>query len=710
MSFYNTLSSIQNYDENLERCISSVISNLEKIKTSTDNPGVLLGKIQSGKTRGFLGIIAKAFDHNYDIALVLTKGTKTLAKQTVSRIQYDFKTFVDNDTLSIFDIMEIPERLTRSEINRKLIIVVKKETKNLDRLIAFFNNESYENLASKKVILIDDEADMGSIRFVKRKSKTDDEDLIEQGRIAQKMDELRHLVINMKFLQVTATPYSLYLQPDGYTNPFIFLPKKPAFTELLPIHNKYVGGDDYFGKFNDNDPRYYLHIIVPEDEQNFLRPKDELDIDGKDIFSINGIDILRKAFINFLVAIVIRRWQQKQDNSQLRKYAMIVHNDTQRKAHQKQLNIIESILSALENFVINKDPQLNIIFKNSFDLLKISSECNGDVCPDEYEALDLFKKIISDGEIIIQRVNSDVELSSLLDPATAELRLRTQANVFIGGSLLDRGITIPHLLSFYYGRNPRRMQADTVLQHSRMYGARDRKDLAVTRFYTSQGVYTRLKHVHEFDTALRIAFENRDMDSGVVFLESDSTKGVIPCSPAKVSASQVLTLNPGGYFLPTGFDITDSLKNQEYLNKIDNLIKPYISKVPILSTVNKEVPFKVLDLIKKMIDLNKDEEFDWKPMYGLINYYCSSNNSDDVKIFVATDRKISKDVSGDKSGLSIIGGKIIRDLISEEHKYPVIAFLRQEGGQAKGWANDSSFWWPILISPSSAKPCIYSLS
>src|SRR4051812_18183998 len=49
--------------------------------------------------------------------------------------------------------------------------------------------------------------------------------------------------------------------------------------------------------------------------------------------------------------------------------------------------------------------------------------------------------------------------------------------------IFDRGITIPNMIAFYYGRNPKTMQADTVLQHSRMYGARDRRDLAVTRFH-----------------------------------------------------------------------------------------------------------------------------------------------------------------------------------------------------------------------------------
>jgi hypothetical protein len=79
---------------------------------------------------------------------------------------------------------------------------------------------------------------------------------------------------------------------------------------------------------------------------------------------------------------------------------------------------------------------------------------------------------------MITKVNSDNEVEVLLDDF-GELKLRTPFNLFIGGQILDRGITIRNLIGFYYGRNPQRFQQDTVLQHSRMYGARPIDDLPV---------------------------------------------------------------------------------------------------------------------------------------------------------------------------------------------------------------------------------------
>ncbi|MBD9660764.1 Z1 domain-containing protein [Pantoea sp. PNT03] len=709
MEFFSYLEENKGYDADLKLCIFNIVKQLEDIKTSRSNPGVLLGKIQSGKTRGFLGVIARAFDVGYDIALVLTKGTKTLAKQTVSRINHDFSNFIEDDYISIYDIMELPEKLHKPELKRKIIIVAKKESNNLDRVIDFFENLEYPDLKNKKVLLIDDEADLASIRFVKKNKKSDNNETV-QGKIAEKMDFLRDLVDSMRFLQVTATPYSLYLQPESYSNPFKFLPKKPAFTELLPIHDRYVGGDDYFGDFTNNDPRKGLYIEVPADEIEYLRHKEDVNLLDQDVIENKGLDSLKKAVSSFLIAVVIRRWQQKQESVKQKKYAMIIHNDTQRKSHNKQWEIVDSIRQSLEVMVKANNRLLRSLFDNYFTDIQKTVHDNNDPCPSQDDAFILFSRLISDGEINVQKVNSDVELASILDPTTAELKLRTEANIFIGGSLLDRGITIPNLLAFYYGRNPKNMQADTVLQHSRMYGARDRSDLSVTRFYTSLAVFNRLKHIHQFDSALRRAFLNKDSDSGVIFIQSDASKGVVPCSPTKVSVSRVMTLNSGGYYLPSGFDLSTISNLESTLRKISELIMPLHSNNLSLDVmVDKCHVIEIIKLIKKTLQLSQNEDFYWDAMIGLIDYYCKAQGNDETHVIVELNRKITKEKSGDKSGKSIVGGRTIRELLAQKRDLPAIVFLKQDGTKANGWNSDTYFWWPVLIAPTNSDPCVYSL-
>ena len=73
----------------------------------------------------------------------------------------------------------------------------------------------------------------------------------------------------------------------------------------------------------------------------------------------------------------------------------------------------------------------------------------------------------------------------IVDANTGELKLENSLTIFVGGQVLDRGITIPSLISFFYGRDPKQMQQDTVMQHCRMFGYRSENLLSVTRFYTT---------------------------------------------------------------------------------------------------------------------------------------------------------------------------------------------------------------------------------
>jgi hypothetical protein len=226
--FYSRLRNTRQDDEELAACIDRVVKQLEDTSTTGDRPGMLLGKIQSGKTRAFVGVITRAFDRNFDIAIVFTKGTKTLSAQTVARLAHDLREFIDEDEMLVFDIMQLPGKLTKSERRRKLVVVAKKQVKNLERLIRFFDND-YPDLKGRKILIVDDEADLASVRFVRKKDQPD----VEQGKIAEQMDALRRLVGKVAYLQVTATPYSLYLQPESYEVPsddgYVFKPKKPCF-------------------------------------------------------------------------------------------------------------------------------------------------------------------------------------------------------------------------------------------------------------------------------------------------------------------------------------------------------------------------------------------------------------------------------------------------------------------------------------------------
>ena len=77
---YNDFITTKDYSTELQDCIENTVNQLTTNTTNFNSPGMLLGKIQSGKTRTFIGIIALAFDRGYDICVIFTKGTKALAQ------------------------------------------------------------------------------------------------------------------------------------------------------------------------------------------------------------------------------------------------------------------------------------------------------------------------------------------------------------------------------------------------------------------------------------------------------------------------------------------------------------------------------------------------------------------------------------------------------------------------------------------------------
>jgi hypothetical protein len=258
-----------------------------------------------------------------------------------------------------------PGKLTKSEQRRKLVIVAKKQVKNLERIIKFFD-EDYTDLKDRKVLIVDDEADLASIRFVRKKDQTD---VVEQGKIAEQMDAMRRLVAKVAYLQVTATPYSLYLQPDSYDGVdggYVFKPKKPAFTELLPIHAGYVGGDDYFIGPIENDPRAFLFVEMPREEQDALRKEDQRRIREDRVLDSPNTAGMVRAIMTFVLASCLRRWQQSEAAEKKRKYAMAVHNDTQKAAHAWQDQVIEWIFAAATEAANSNPETLRPLFDRAF--------------------------------------------------------------------------------------------------------------------------------------------------------------------------------------------------------------------------------------------------------------------------------------------------------------------------------------------------------
>lgn len=252
------------------------------------------------------------------------------------------------------------------------------------------------------------------------------------------------------------------------------------------------------------------------------------------------------------------------------------------------------------------------------------------------------------------------------------------------------------------------MQADTVLQHSRMYGNRPRPDLAVTRFYTSQDVYDRLYTINGFESALREAFQSGAHDRGVVFIQTDPRQRVRPCAPNKVLLSDVIAVRPDGLLLPTGFQTAAGRTMSQVQAELDRLIAPEWRDSRSFQKIDRDQALAILAAIERSM-IFEDTEFDWDAMRGLIDYYSAARGDHEgsVLVMAETGRKLDRARSGDKSGLSILGPALRATILGTPRTEPALILLQQEGGKDLGWTAHK-FWWPIFAAPSGVEPCVFA--
>lgn len=672
---------------------------------------MLLGKIQSGKTKIFLAVMGLAFDNGYDVAVILTKGTKALARQTFERVSSEFYKHEEAGEIEVFDIMSMPQ-LTGYELSKKIVLVVKKQSDNLDRLNDFFSKK-YPHKAEKRVLIIDDEADFASVGFYKKEGE------IEANVTMQKLEALRDHAPHSSFLQVTATPYSLYLQPANIVvQGDAFKPVRPAFTELVPVHPDYIGGDYYFDDSEDEDSiaRFLFHPVSLEEIMS-LRKKDGRKVKLNDVLTSNGIPVLRLAICNFIVGGCIRRLQDQRDGITPKKFSFLVHTEAGKQAHGWQEAVVDAIKHELARAVTDDEAFLRQIIQTSYEDLALSIEAQGDFLPPLHEVTDEFIKALQQDWLMVTKVNSEKQIDELLDKQ-GQLKLRTPLNIFIGGQILDRGITIANMIGFFYGRRPNVFQQDTVLQHSRMYGFRPKADLAVTRFYTEQAIYNAIKRMHECDTALRKAIE-QNPEQAIVFIQKAVNGSVIPCSPNKIRLSNCTTLKPWKRILPVGFQTIA----KSYLAPVTAKLDQTLSQLapagdfdkPFQITINQAV--NLLTQIEPTLQMEIDEgfSFDWEAAKAALRYLAGLPADFKAKgwvwCLVRQDRNLNRTVSAgshaqyaDAPDTTKTEGALRKQFAIDN---PMLILIRQNGCEVQGW-RDAPFYWPVISAQQHAPTAIFA--
>ena len=710
------------YSAELMECIETTVDKLMEDGPNATVPGLLLGKIQCGKTRAFVGVVGLAFDRGFDDCIVLTKGTNALVTQTVNRLKSDFHDYLGIDnrhkscSVDIYDIMDLKNGLSSAQINGvKNIIVCKKEHTNVNRLLALFQQISPE-LKNKKILIIDDEADFVSHSFRIQHQQ------VYQGTVACLIDKFIRLQSYCRYLQVTATPYSLYLQPDGEVaveNGRVF-PFRPRFTSLVPIHDHYIGGHQFFVESHSQDS-LYSNVFHRVSDQCL----DRMLVANKDMRLFNNVATsayfqdLRWAMMSYFVGSAIRKIQvfKKEGYNYLTSFLM--HLSINKEDHEWQSDLLYHLLDEWRKDVSSIRTLFQDVFSDILDSIQ-KGRAEGLIQEEDPLIEDVWDKVVwlLDNKCYqVQSVNSEVSVPSLLDD-NGQLKLTHDLNIFVGGFVLDRGITIDHMLGFMYGRRPLIEQQDTVLQHCRMFGNRSKEDMAVTRLHTTAHLYNIMERMDYMDEQLRQWFidysqQNTDEDPSAVFIHLSDDMNIIPCSKSRLVISNVTTIKPYKRVTTFGFQTDCATKVKKVTGQLDsfitsmpNYVQDEVFEVDAKDMISVLKKIRSTYIYNRPIDDNVDYEWNEEEMIACIKYATQHTNGK-MYCLHRVDRNMSRVRANGNFVDAPEDGKTDTPLARKYAKtMPVLMLLRQNGKEKNGWRG-APFYWPSLMLQGSLAPAIF---
>lgn len=712
-----------------ESCVREMVDELLVEGPGATDPCLLLGNVQCGKTDTFESIMGLAMDRGIDVCVVLTKNSNTLAEQTKERLHNDFKYFAENGTTSqkiivrIFDIMDlIHEDLgTQAEDPRnRFIIVCKKETKNLQHLTTLFTEKSPE-LARRELLIVDDEADFASRAYYQRAGE------FELLKISDLIEQFRKIPRCHRYLQVTATPYSLYLQPDGSiqlregkeASPWL-----PRYTGLVPVHDQYVGGQQYYVESKDeNSMCSHLHKEVSELCIQQLSERKE-DYKTSRAHSDNILDLSR-SIIGYLMAAAIRSLQEEK-KGQTYKSSCLIHVEINKKYHEWQEELITSIIEDVrESFLKSQNADIHLLnlqqeAYEDFRQSNIKAREAGlikEEFPNWADVESRMRRILRYQDYSINVVNSSDpgRVRTMLD-SRGQLKLTRTANFFIGGTILDRGITLDNMLCFFYGRDPKKFQMDTVIQHARMYGARDKEDMAVMRFYTTEQIYQVLEMMNTFDDILRdylVKHKENVRTEDITSIVIGYDKRIKPSAQSKFRPANTRVIRAKQRILPIGFQtgIYDEIAG--IVSKIDELIMTAPDyKVNDYFLIDFELAAKIIRLINDTFIYSEEYanvDYRWDPN-EMLSILDSLTYNTDGKIWCLqrTGRNSSRLRENGKYRDAPDDGRTDKPAEVAIDR-PALLLFRENGSQSQGWRN-APFYWPLLFTPENTQDGIFTIN
>ncbi len=383
-----------------------------------------------------------------------------------------------------------------------VIVVVKKNGRTLRKWANIFNTTGF--MKGNPLFIIDDEADAASLNtLINRKGS-------QQSSINRYLDSIKNGSSSSMYLQVTGTPQAILLQTmaSGW---------HPYFTYYFKPGSAYLGGDFFFPSASKPNCVTFLETIK---------------------------DAAKEAVIHHItVSAHLLTSGEKVCNC-------LIHPSVRQSAHQSFAGEVEKVL--------------NWCASNITDFRSESEKCYAALSPKKTsklpvnEVLDKAEKLVLNREISVYIMNGTNSIDSS--------EYAQGSNIVIGGNTLGRGVTFPGLQTIYYTRSSKKPQADTMWQHSRMFGY-DR-DPGLMMVYIDENLYKLFSDINATNNSIIAQIEKGTDDVKIYYPE-----GLNPTRKNVLDKEHVEIISGGTNYYPF-------LPDNNTIDDISNLLQSFDSSVP----------------------------------------------------------------------------------------------------------------------------------
>lgn len=457
------------------------------------------------------------------------------------------------------------------------------------------------------LFIVDDEADAASLNTLINRGR--------QSSINKYLDSIKNGSSSSIYLQVTGTPQAILLQTmtSGW---------HPYFTYYFAPGNGYLGGDFFFPKNKTAECISYIETIAKPERKVVLH---HLVVSGQ-IFVMGG------STCNCLIHPSVRQAVHSRYEQALKaELAWCVQH------------IDGDFKSELEKEYQGLHPQKSE--KAAFDYI--------------YACV---RDLLLNGKVKVLVMNGKNNVASE--------EYSAGSNIVIGGNTLGRGVTFPSLQTIYYTRTSKKPQADTMWQHSRMFGY-DR-DAGMMRVYIDEPLYKLFSDINDTNNSI-IA----QVEKGTEHIRIFYPQGLNPTRANVLDNKKVFTLSGGTNYYPFN-------PENDSIEELDRLLSPF-DEGESFYQVN-------LRLMKEIFThVTSDEDFDIKSFVSVLDTILAEKPAAQGILIVRRGRDVAQGTGALLSPNDWNLGASFTDKV-------VLTMYKVTG--RKGW-NERELWVPNIKLPSN---------